>query len=120
MYFDRSSYLPVAMSYSGHQAPVMFKITKKEGEPNVKGDADVVKFERKIAGPAEGVEHLVRFADYRSVNGVQLPYKWTTSIGGKVSEVFDVTAYDVNPSNIAEHFKAQKVLVRELKPTKQN
>ena len=120
MYFDRSSYLPVAMSYSGHPAPMMFKITKKDGEPNVKSDADVVKFERKIAGPAEGVERLVRFADYRTVNGVQLPYKWTTSVGGKVAEVFDVTAYDVNPSDIGERFKGEKVMVRTKKPAGQN
>jgi hypothetical protein len=49
-----------------------------------------------------------------------LPYKWTTSIGGKVSEILDVTAYDVNPSNIAERFKGQKVMVRMKKPEGQN
>ena len=120
MYFDRSSYLPVAMSYSGHAAPVRFSVTKKAGEPAAKGNADVVRFERRLAGTAEGVEHLVRFADYRTVNGVQLPHKWTTSIGGTVSEVFDVTAYDVNPSDIGERFKAQKVMVRMKKPGSQN
>ena len=120
MYFDRSSFLPVAMGYMGHPAPVMFRITKKDGEPAAKGDADVVKFERKLARPAEGVEHLVRFADYRTVNGVQLPHKWTTSVGGKVSEVFDVASYDVNPSNIAERFKGQKVLIPAKEPAGQN
>ena len=119
MYFDRSSYLPVAMSYSGHATPVRFaRIKKDDGEPNDK--ADVVRFERRLAGAAEGVERLVRFADYRTVNGVQLPHKWTTSVGGKVSEVFDVTAYDVNPSDIGERFKAQKVMVRMKKPGGQN
>jgi len=118
MYFDRSSYLPVGMSYSGHAAPVMFRIKKEGGDPNAKGD--VVKFVSKAEGPAQGVEHFVRFADYRSTNGVQLPYKWTTSIGGKVSEILDVTAYDVNPSNIAERFKGQKVMVRMKKPEGQN
>lgn len=63
----------------------------------------------------EAAEVQVRFADYRSVGGVQLPYRWTTSVAGEISEVFDVTNYDVNPVNIAEKFQNQKVFVRTKK-----
>jgi hypothetical protein len=80
------------------------------GEP---AKADVV-FTRKVDAP-EMSEIQVRFADYRSVGGVQLPYKWTTSVGGQTSEVFDVTGYDLNPANIAEKFPNRKVLVRTPK-----
>lgn len=110
LYFDSSSFLPVAMSYVGHPGPVMVKLRKDGGDAVAK--QDVVTFSRKVAGPTDGVETLVRFSDYRSTNGVQLPYKWTTSAGGKVTEVFDVTSYDLNPANIAGRFEGQKIRVR--------
>ncbi len=111
LYFDSSSFLPVAMSYVGHPAPVIVKL-RKEGSEGAAGKPDVVTFNRKAAGPDDGVETFVRFSDYRSTNGVQLPFKWTTSIGGKVTEVLDVTSYDVNPANISGRFDVQKVKVR--------
>lgn len=114
LYFDSSSYLPVAMSYVGHPGPVMVKIKKEGG--NAAASGDVVKFERKAGGPTESLETLVRFADYRSTNGVQLPYKWTTSVAGKVTEVLDVTSYEVNPSDISTRFEGQKKMkIRKVK-----
>ena len=110
LYFDSSSFLPVAMSYVAHPGPVIVKLRKEAGDPTAK--SDVVTFNRKVAGPMDGVETLVRFSDYRSTNGVMLPYKWTTSAGGKISEVLDVTSYDVNPSDISERFDGQKVRFR--------
>ena len=110
LFFDSSSYLPVAMSYVGHPGPVMVKLRKEGGDAAAK--ADVVTFSRKPAGPADDVETLVRFSDFRNTNGVQLPYKWTTSTGSKVTEIFDVTSYDVNPANISEKFDGQKIMVR--------
>jgi hypothetical protein len=91
---------------------VMFFRTKDPavGEPA----KDNIVFTRKVEAP-EMAEVQVRFSDYRGVNGVQLPYKWTTSVGGQTSEVFDVTGYDVNPTNIAEKFQNQKVLMRTKK-----
>lgn len=114
LYFDRSSNLPVGMSFVGHPAPVIVKFRKEGGEPAAK--ADVMTFTRKVEGAAEGVENFVRFSDYRSTNGVQLPYKWTTSVGGKVTEVFEVTSYDVNPENIGDRFKGEKVMIRTKNP----
>ena len=60
----------------------------------------------------DGVESFVRFSDHRSTNGVLLPYKWTTSVGGKVTEVLDVSSYEVNPANISDRFDGQKVRFR--------
>jgi hypothetical protein len=117
LFLSKASSLPVMISYLGHAMPnVMFFRTKEAGsdvtassEPKEK-----VMFNHKIDGP-ELAEIQVRFADYRSVNGVQLPYKWTTSAGGQTSEVFDVTNYEVNPANIAEKFQNQKVFLRTKK-----
>lgn len=115
LFFDRSSNLPVAMSFVGHPMPLIFKF-KKEGSPQGGEPGDAVVFNKKLEGKGENVEHFVRFSDYRGTNGVQLPYKWTTTIGGQTSDVFDVTSYEINPANIADRFKDQKVFVRTAKP----
>ena len=114
LFFSRSSNLPVAMSYSGHAMPVMVKLTRPVPAA---GDAakDVMVFNRKIEGEPATAEHFVRFSDYRSTGGVQLPYKWATTVNGSAGEVFDVTSYEINPANIAEKFGEKKVFVRKLK-----
>lgn len=112
LYLSKASNLPVMVSYLGHAAPkvMMFKTKAPEGVDATKD----VMFERKVGAP-EMTEIQVRFSDYRGVNGVQLPFRWTTSTGGKVSEVLDVTNYDINPANIAERFQNEKILVRTKK-----
>jgi hypothetical protein len=114
LFFDASTYLPLGMSYVGH-APVIIKMRKSDdGSASV--EKDVMTFQRKLGGPEAGVEHLVRYADFRSVNGLMLPYKWTTTVGGKQSDVFDVSSYDLNPANISERFKGGEVKIRMKKP----
>jgi hypothetical protein len=112
--------MPLGMSYVGHAMPIMIKMRKADDGTAPKATKDVVTFERKAAGEwtTAGAEHIVRFADYRSVNGLMLPYKWTTSVGGKQSDVFDVASYDLNPANISERFKGNghEVMVRTKKP----
>ncbi|MEP6705570.1 MAG: hypothetical protein ABJB34_12255, partial [Acidobacteriota bacterium] len=107
LYLSKASSLPVMISYQEHAMPnVMFFRTKEPTSavaPSFEPSKDKVVFSQKIEGP-ELAEVQVRFTDYRSVNGVQLPYKWTTSVAGQTSEVFDVTNYDLNPANIAEKF----------------
>lgn len=121
LFFDASSYLPLGMSYVTHTAPIMIKMRKADdGTAPKEAVKDVVTFDRKAEGEwtNAGAEHIVRFADYRSVNGLLLPYKWTTSVAGKQSDVFDVASYDLNPANISERFKGEghKVMVRMKKP----
>lgn len=120
LFFDASSYLPLGMSYVAHPQPIMIKMRKADDGTAPKATKDVVTFERKEGEWINaGAEHIVRFADYRSVNGVLLPYRWTTSVAGKQSDVFDVASYDLNPANISERFKGgegHKVFVRTKKP----
>lgn len=115
LYLSKASSLPVMVSYQGHPMPKIFVRTKApEGAAPEKGN---VMFTHKIEGPAEMAEYNVRFSDYRGVGGVQLPYKWTTTIAGQPSEVFDVTGYEINPANIADKFQNQKTFVRTKKET---
>ncbi|MEP7212472.1 MAG: hypothetical protein ABI791_05335 [Acidobacteriota bacterium] len=113
LFLSKATSLPVMMSYTGHSMPMMFKVRTKAPE-GVDASKDVMVFKRGVEGGPVGemAEFQVRFADYRGVGGVQLPYKWTTSTGGTTTEVFEVTAYDINPANIADRFKHEKVLVR--------
>jgi len=112
LFLSKASSLPVMMSYTGHMTPMTFKMRTKApdgGEPA----KDVMILSRGENGPVgEPTEFQVRFAEYRSVSGVQLPYKWTTTVGSSTTEVFDVTAYDLNPANIGEKFQKQKQIIR--------
>ncbi len=115
LYLSRSSSMPVMMSYTGHKAPMIFAATTapKAGE-EPKGN---VMFTRAIpAVELAPAEFNVKFSDFRSTGGVQLPYKWTRTIGGAADETFDVTNYEINPANIAEKFNNQTVKVRMTKP----
>jgi hypothetical protein len=115
LYLSKTSSLPVMVSYLGHAMPnVIFFRTQAPPAVVAEAPKERITFNHKIDAP-ETSEIQVRFTDYRSVNGVQLPYKWTTSVAGQTSEVFDVTSYDLNPANIAEKFQNQRVLVRTKK-----
>ncbi|MEP6945670.1 MAG: hypothetical protein ABJA02_07115 [Acidobacteriota bacterium] len=117
IYLSRSTSLPVMMSYTGMQMPMIVKF-RTTGDAKAGADSnDSVIINRKMGDPsATTAEVTVKFTDYRSVEGVQLPYKWTQTIGGAADETFDVSSYEINPANIADKFKDSKVFVRTEKP----
>ena len=114
LFIGKSSNLPVMMTYKGVKMPniVMFRTKAPEGSEPKEPKANVT-FTRKLDAPEmETAEFSVKFSDYRSVNGLQLPFKWTQTVGGTTDEVFDVTVYDINPANIADKFNNDKVRVK--------
>ena len=110
LYLDKSTHLPRMLSYMGMP---MMKAVKLERQP---GDApkDVVAFARKL-DKHELVEHQVKFSDFRNVGGIQLPHRWTQTVAGNPGEAIEISSYDINPANISEKFKNQKVFVRTKK-----
>jgi hypothetical protein len=114
LYLDKSSHLPVMMSY---QAPKPFMIKMRKEDVKADANGDVKVFRDKMPAP-EMAEFQIRFSDYRSVGGVQLPHRWTQTVGGKEDETIDITGYELNPANIADKFKEgqHKVFVRTAKP----
>ncbi|MBC7901345.1 MAG: hypothetical protein H7070_14975 [Saprospiraceae bacterium] len=116
IHLSKATSLPVMISYHSPKMPKVFKMrtdAPKTGEP----EKDTMIFTRRLEGAdAETAEFQIRFSDYRSVGGVQLPYKWTQTVGGQADQIFDVTTYELNPANIADKFKDQKVFVRKAKP----
>ena len=103
------------MSYEGIGEPQV--VTFRTASPQGGDEKQNMVFTRRVDGQGmKKAEFNVKFSDYRTVNGVQLPYKWTQTVGGEPNETFDVTSYEINPANIAEKFKNQNVMVRRTKP----
>jgi hypothetical protein len=113
LYLDKSSHLPRMMTFQDAK-PMVFMFRSKEGETKGSG-GEPMTFTRKIGAP-ETAQFAIKFSDYRTVNGVQLPFRWTQTMGGKDDEVLDITGYDINPANIADKFQHEKVFVRTRKP----
>lgn len=114
LYLDKSTHLPRMMNYQGIK-PFIIKIRKDEAKPETNGDTKT--FTRQLAEP-ETAEFQVKFSDYRNVGGLQLPFRWTQTVGGKDDEVTDITSYEINPAGIAEKFDKlpQKIMLRTKKP----
>lgn len=109
LFLDATSNLPVAMGFKGMAMPKVMTFDKQMAAPK-DGDKNVMIFKRE-ASSRDIADQMVKFSDYRAVNGVQLPYRWT-----QTDETFDVTSYEINPANIGEKFKDQKVMVRTANP----
>ncbi|MFN6965144.1 MAG: hypothetical protein ACK4S4_15470 [Pyrinomonadaceae bacterium] len=116
LYLDRDSNLPVMVAYTAVEPQVVFFRKEAPAGRALGEKKDVVTFDRKADASTTAVEYQVRFSDYRSVDGVQLPYKWVTTVNGAAGETFDVASYEVNPANIADAFGKQRIFVREAKP----
>ncbi|HMT07539.1 MAG TPA: hypothetical protein PKA82_06005 [Pyrinomonadaceae bacterium] len=133
LFLDRSTDIPVGMTFTGMGMPKIMKFEGKPMQGSADGKKEVVVFDRVVAAPADGKkgdvvmmrtaggpheakEITVKFSDFRSTGGIQLPYKWTQTIGGNVDEVFTVDSYDINPANIADRFNNENVKVRVAKP----
>lgn len=118
LYLDKTSHLPAMMSYQAPK-PFIIKIRKEEGKTSSNEDVKILRdnLRDKIPAP-EMAEYQVKFSDFRSVGGIQLPHRWTQTIGGKEDETIDVTSYELNPANIADKFKEgqNRVFVRMAKP----
>ena len=114
LYLDRDSNLPVMMAYTAEAMPMILHFKTEVPAPADGGDKNVM-FYRTAGDSAANTEYQVRFDDYRNTGGIQLPYKWVTT-AGDTNEVFNVTSYEVNPSDIANSFPEQKIMVRTKKP----
>lgn len=134
LYLDKSSHLPKMVSYqaikpmiftfttrdgeakgigAGAGSPQIVTVRTKGGEATATAGGETKVFERRAP---EMAQYQIKFSDFRNVNGVQLPYRWTQTVGGKDDEVIDISGYEVNPANIADKFKDQKVFIRTRKP----
>ncbi len=111
LFLDKSTFLPRMISYEGGNIQIVR--FKKEGSDEIITENFVGS---KInSTDAKTLEHQLKFADFRSVGGLLLPHRWTETVGGKPTQNIDITNYEINPANIADKFKGQKVFLRKAK-----
>jgi hypothetical protein len=115
LYIDKTSHLPLMLTYQGMK-PMVFRYERDAARSDAGKDVRVM-VRRSDAPAPEMQEFQLKFSDYRSVGGVQLPYKWTQTAGGQVDQTIDVVNYEVNPANIADKFTRmpRQVFVRSEK-----
>jgi hypothetical protein len=114
LFLDKSTHLPKMMSYMEHKPMIFVRINTNDANADANGTKT---FNTKVEEP-QMVEFQVKFSDYRSVGGVQMPYHWTQTVGGNLDETIDVTNYEVNSPNIADKFNEQmpqKIMIRTEK-----
>ncbi len=138
IYLDKSTHLPLMMSYQGTLPRIMINkhIGEKGGPGVIEETEDVVVIRRHKAGeegasadkqpfnmpiPApEKAEIQVRFSDFRSVGGVLLPHTLTQTVNGTVDTVWTVERYEVNAPNINEKFNNENFKQDMMIRSKQN
>lgn len=113
LFLDKASNLPKMISYMA--APMKMFRMEKPASDNPSNEKEVRVFVRKMDA-SEQVEHQLKLSDFRSVGGLLLPHKWTESVGGETNETIDISGYEINPANIADKFKNEKVFIRTQKP----
>lgn len=112
LFLDKSTFLPRMISYQGTELPHIVRF-KKDDSNNMSKEEII---ELKVgAVNMKNVEHQLKFSDFRSVGGLLLPHRWTENVEGKQTQNIDITNYEVNPANIADKFKGQKVFIRKAK-----
>jgi hypothetical protein len=109
LFFDKSTHLPLLISYRGPK-PRIVTMTRPAGG-QVKPE-DVKKAredaEKNLSdGPAqsEEVDFYIRLSDHKKVGGLLLPHKFTFLTGDEVSEEFEISKYQMNPSFKADKFE---------------
>ncbi|HEX8247996.1 MAG TPA: hypothetical protein VF599_07480 [Pyrinomonadaceae bacterium] len=118
LYLDKTTHLVAMLTYQAPK-PFIIKILREEGKAKANEDVKILRENSRERMPApEMAEFQVRFSDYRSVGGVQLPYRWTQTIAGKDDETIEVASYELNPANITDKFKEtpNRVFFRTTKP----
>lgn len=114
LYLDQSTHLPRMISYQAAK-PMIVRFTKDDTGKVAEKQTSVFVRNGNFLN-AETVEFQTKFSDYRTVGGIQLPYKWTQTVAGKQEQNIDIVNYDINPANIAEKFQEQKVFMKMKKP----
>ncbi len=105
LFFDKQTHLPLLLSYRGIKPRIMTAFNRST-DRNVKVE-DAVKHakeeaDKKLAAePApkpEEVDFFIRLTDYKKVGGLLLPHKLTFLTEADVSEEFQISKYQLNPS----------------------
>jgi hypothetical protein len=110
VFFDKTSHLPLLLSYRGPKPRIM-TMTRQAGSGSKPEDMKKAReeAEKKMAGEQpsapEEVDFYIRLTDHKKVGGLTLPHKLTFLTESEVSEEFEISKYQVNPQFKAELFE---------------
>ncbi|HEU0253319.1 MAG TPA: hypothetical protein VFR12_09835 [Pyrinomonadaceae bacterium] len=110
IFFDKSSHLPLLLSYRGPKPRVM-TMTRQGGAnlkpEDIKKEREEVEKKMQAEAPAvpEEADFYIRLTDHKKVGGVMLPHKFTFLTDNEVSEEFEISKYQVNPQFKADRFE---------------
>lgn len=110
VFFDKSSHLPLLLSYRGPKPRVVTMTrqagsgTKPEDIKKAREEAEKKMHDEAPAAPEE-VDFYIRLTDHKKVGGVMLPHKLTFLTENEVSEEFEISKYQLNPQFKADHFE---------------
>jgi hypothetical protein len=116
LYLDKSTSLPRMMSFQAVK-PLVFRLNKEDAKASGEKTDQIVV--RRAAGESlEKAEFQVKFSDFRSVGGLQLPFSWTQTVAGQTDQTINILNYEINPAGIAEKFSKElhKIRLRTQKP----
>ena len=109
VFFDKSSHLPLLLSYRGPKPRIM-TMTRQGGGPAKPEDIKKAQeeAEKKMHAEAppvpEEVDFYIRLTDHKKVGGIMLPHKLTFLTESEVSEEFEISKYQLNPQFKSDHF----------------
>jgi outer membrane lipoprotein-sorting protein len=110
LFVDANSHLPIMITYMDRDQSRMFRMATQRGPQNETEEQRRARFEeerkrREAEGPPPMVEYSWFLADYKKVDGVQLPHRFTLQVGDKPSQEWEIKKFKINPTLDAEQFK---------------
>ncbi|HZJ42161.1 MAG TPA: hypothetical protein VFD63_00200 [Pyrinomonadaceae bacterium] len=110
LFFDKKTHMPMLLSYRGPKPRIVTmtrppeKGSKPEDMKKLRDEAEK-KISDDNAGKPEEVDFYIRLSDYKKVDGLMFPYKFTFLTENEVSEEFEISKYQVNPQFKADKFE---------------
>jgi hypothetical protein len=101
LFLDQRTHLPLMLTY---EASVPRMMTRQAGGP----PPDPEEIRRRMQEPPQQATFEMRFAEYKSVNGVMLPHLVTQSTQGRPTEEWTISRIRVNPSFKPDTFTKKK------------
>jgi hypothetical protein len=108
VFFDKSSHLPLLLSYRGPKPRIMTmqrQATSKEDLAKAREEAEKKMQAQAPPAAPEEVDFYIRLTDHKKVGGLMLPHKLTFLTENEVSEEFEISKYQLNPQFKSDRFE---------------
>jgi hypothetical protein len=112
LFLDQKTHRPLMLSYQGRKprATVMRSFSQAEGgkaktPEELEKDMKEAREKAQAAAAEPMVEIQLRYEDYQSEGGVQLPHRISRTIDGQITEEWTLTKFKINPNIKADKFE---------------